>query len=241
LSISRPGIFSWKTPMNLLQEIAQQNLPDVIGAVERWVRGDEATWRYARCIEDWGPDFEMYRKRWSVGGFDLPNIARSAAMHELRRSFIRRFGFMLPCAELLDELQKADLVVEVGAGSGYMTRIMRHRGIEVIGSDPGIGYFETHGAYDAHQVVAQGKTMVRRHPDALIFCSWPSLGETWFRQMLRAMRVGQRIVTVLEDSCCEDTAREYFDACFDTERTIDIPAFEHMNDVAYVATKKRNR
>jgi hypothetical protein len=74
-----------------------------------------------------------------------------------------------------------------------------------------------------------------------VFCSWPSLGETWFRQMLKAMRVGQRIVTVLEDSCCEDSARDYFDTCFEVERMIDIPAFQHMNDIAYVATKKRNR
>ena len=228
---------------DLLQEIAQQNLPDVIGAVERWVRGDEATWRYARCLSDFGPDFEMYRKRWNSHGFDLPNIARTAGLFEVREQYMKQFGFMIPCAELLDELQKADLVVEVGAGTGYMTAIMRHRGIRVIGSDPRLGYGHVlkHGTYDDLQVVAQGKTMVRRYPDALVFCSWPSLEETWFRQMLKAMRVGQRIVTVLEDSCGEETARAYFDACFEVERMIDIPAFQHMNDIAYVAIKKRGR
>jgi hypothetical protein len=227
----------------MLQQIEQQNLPDVIGTVERWVRGDEATWRYARCIENWGPEFQMYRTQWSRSGvsFELHSPLRLAAIHDMRRSFIARFGFMIPCAELLDELQKADLVVEVGAGSGFMTKIMRNRGIRVIGSDPGIGYFKKHGAYDALQVAAQGTTMVRRHPDALIFCSWPSLGETWFRQMLKAMRIGQRIVAVLEDSSCEESARDYFDACFEVERTMDIPAFSHMNDIGYVAVKKRNR
>lgn len=227
----------------LLRQIRADNLPDVIGAVERWVRGDEATWRYARCLEDWGPDFEMYRKRWSRSTFDMLSggVMRFAAITDVRQEYIRRFGFMLPCAELLDELQRADLVIEVGAGTGFMTRIMRHRGINVIGSDAGIGYFRKHGEFDPSQVVAQGKTMVRRYPKALVFCSWPSLGETWFRQTLKAMRVGQRIVTVLEESCAEETAREYFDACFEIERLIDIPAFEHMNDTVYVATKKRNR
>ena len=220
-------------------EIAQRNLPDVIGTVERWVRGDEATWRYARCLEDWGPDFEMYRKNWNTSLMLRGGIAHFAALSEMRKDYIRKFGFMLPCAELLDELQTARLVVEVGAGTGYMTKIMRHRRINVIGSDPGIGYFKKHGIYDPSQIVAQGKTMVRRYPKALVFCSWPSLGETWFRQMLKAMRVGQRLVTVLEDSCCEETAREYFDACFETERLIDIPAFQHMNDIVYVAVKKR--
>ena len=122
--------------VDLLRQIAQQNLPDVIGAVERWVRGDEATWRYARCIENWGPDFEMYRKRWNRKLFDPQSVARTAGLFDLRERYMRQFGFMLPCAEVLDELQKADLVVEVGAGTGFMTKIMRHRRINVIGSDP---------------------------------------------------------------------------------------------------------
>jgi hypothetical protein len=246
LSLARPGIFFKQEkamtfiPTPLLRQIAQQELPDVIGAVERWVRGDEATWRYARCIETWGAEFEMYRKG---GHFDLPNLERSAALYDLRSRYLAQLGFMIPCAELLNELQKADLVVDVGAGTGFMTRIMRNRGIKVIGSDPRLGYAHIvkHGTYDALQIAPQGKTMVRRHPDALVFCSWPSLDETWFRQMLKAMRVGQRIVTVLEDSCCEESAREYFDACFEVERMIDIPAFVHMNDIGYVAMKKRNR
>jgi hypothetical protein len=226
--------------------IANESVPDVLGAVERWVRGDEATWRYQRCIEDWGPDFEMYRKRWSrvgLGHDPLPSFERKAAMFDLREQFLKRFGFMLPCAEILDELQKSGLIVEIGAGTGYMTRILRNRGINVIGSDPQLGYHHVieHALYDDRQVTAQGKTMVRRYPDATIFCSWPSLSETWYRQALKAMRVGQRIVAVLEDSCAEETAREYFDAYFDTERLINIPAFEHMNDIACVAVKKRNR
>jgi len=231
-----------KADRAFLEFLSQEKVPDVIGAVERWVRGDEATWRYARCLSDWGPEFEMYRKRWNSGVFDPPSgIERSVSLTDLRHQYIERLGFMIPCAELLDELQQANLVVEVGAGTGFMTRIMRHRGIRVIGSDPRLDYGHVlkHGAYDDLQVVAQGKTMVRRQPKALVFCSWPSLGETWFRQMLKAMHVGQRIVTVLEDSCCEDSAREYFDACFEVERTIDIPAFQHMNDIAYVAIKKR--
>jgi hypothetical protein len=55
------------------------------------------------------------------------------------------------------------------------------------------------------------------------------------------MKIGQRIVCVMEDSCAEETAREYLDNCFDTERRINIPAFDFMNDIAYVAVKKRNR
>jgi hypothetical protein len=229
---------------DIVELSGEVNLPDVLGAVERWVRGDETPWRHAHCIEEWGPDFEMYRTRWNRGDYGpQPSLARTAARGELRQQFLQRFGFMLPCAELLDELQKSELVVEIGAGTGYMTRILRNRGINVIGSDPQLAYRHVlnHARYDDKQIIAQGKTMVRRYPGATIFCSWPSLGDTWYRQALKAMRVGQRIVAVLEDSCAEETAREYFDACFSTERLINIPAFEYMNDIAHVAIKKRNR
>lgn len=225
------------------------NLPDVIGTVERWVRGDEPLWPYARCLSEWGLEFEMYRKQWERGSFGVEehgasyDFASRVALHGLRDQYIRDFGYMLPCAELLDELQKAEHVVEIGAGTGYMTAIMRHRGINVTGSDPamGHGHIFDHGKYDATQVRAEGKTMVRRFPRSLVFCAWPSLAETWFRQMLKAMHIGQRIVTVLEDCTAEESGRQYFECCFETERTIDIPTFVHLNDLAYVATKKRQK
>jgi hypothetical protein len=219
-----------------------EDLPDVIGCVERWVRGDEAVWSYQRCIDKWGHDFVMYRLRWSRGDHTRL-ITHTSALLGLREQFIQRFGFMLPCAEILNELQKSELVIEIGAGTGYMTRILRNRGINVIGSDPQLAYGHVlkHASYDDRQVIAQGKTMVRRYPDATIFCSWPSLGDTWYRQALKAMKIGQRIVSVMEDSCAEQTALKYFDTCFDIERRINIPAFDFMNDLAYVAVKKRNR
>jgi hypothetical protein len=110
-----------------LRLLGQENLPDVIGTVESWVRGDEAVWPYARCIENWGPEFEMYRIRWARGGADMVGPERTGAMMAMRRHYVERIGMMLPCAELLDELAKAALVVEIGAGSGFMTAIMRHR------------------------------------------------------------------------------------------------------------------
>jgi len=214
-------------------------LSNVIEAVNRWVRGDEAPWPYARCLEEWGPEYEMYRKRWRAHDIPIFNPERAAVIVEQRLQYINCFGFAIPCGELFDELRTSALVVEIGAGSGYMTAIMRHCGIRVTGSDT--GHWEWRRQFDDKQVRADGKTMVRRYPKAVIFCSWPSHEETWYRQALKAMRVGQRIVTIMEDSCAEDGAQEYFDACFEIARTIPIPTFSHMNDQAYVAIKKRQR
>jgi hypothetical protein len=224
-------------------------LPDyVMGTMQRWLDG-EPVWPYAKIMEEWGDNFEMYRRKWRRGVSEFRDRDFAAhrdltvMMMDLRDKWIKKFGFAIPCAELFDELAKAEQVVEIGAGSGYLTGLMRLRGINVIGSDPHIGYGHVlkHGLYDHRQVIAQGKTMIRRHRDAVIFCSWPSLGETWFRQALKAMQIGQRIVMIFEESCAEATAREYLDACFDHETTIDIPAFTHLNDIALVYVKKRQR
>lgn len=227
----------------------------VIATMQSWLDG-EPVWPYAKILKEWGPDFEMYRRRWSreLGHmlstgkitskeFDLERMFRLA---NLRNEWIRLFGFAIPCAELLDELEKSTHVVEVGAGTGYMTRLMRNHGISVTGSDydfrgPNSHGFET-AKYDDEQVTGvEAKTMVRRYPKSTVFCSWPTLRETWFRQMLKAMQVGQQLVVIREDACAEDSAWEYLDDCFDAMSHVDIPTFEHMNDFASVHIKKRNR
>jgi hypothetical protein len=216
----------------------------VIDTMKRWLDG-EPVWPYAKILEVWGPDFEMYRlNMFTARGLENMKQAmgRIVLMSELRNQWIEQFGFAIPCAELLDELAKAEHVVEVGAGTGYMTRLMRNRGIEVIGSDSGDNFYKFKlGAFDDRQVRAQGKTMVRRHRDSTVFCSWPSLKETWFRQMLKAMQIGQRLAVIREDACAEDSAWDYLDACFEEEKLITIPAFMHMNDYASVHVKKRQR
>lgn len=219
-----------------IEDVYVADIPGVLVTMRRWLNG-EPVWPYAKILAEWGADFEMYR--WRMPG----PIDRSLSMMKLRQEYIREFGFAIPCAELLDELAKAERVVDVGAGTGYLTRLMRNRGIQVIGSDPrfGHGHVLKHGAYDHQQIVAQGKTMVRRHPDALIFCSWPSLDDTWFRQMLKAMRIGQRLVVIREDSCAEESAWQYLDDCFEEQAQIAIPAFLYMNDLCCVWIKTRQR
>lgn len=240
--------------MQLPQALSPQ-LRNVIDTMQGWLDG-EPVWPYDRIIKTWGSDFEMYRRRWSreidwaieAGAIEFKKndfegmMLRARDLYMLRHEWVGRFGFAIPCAELLDELAKAEHVVEVGAGTGYMTRLMRHRGIDVTGSDPGdAGYSFMPGILDNQQVGAEAKTMVRRYPTSTVFCSWPTLKATWFRQMLKAMQIGQRLVVIREDACAEETAWQYLDDCFDMMVEIDIPTFEHMNDFAGVYIKKRNR
>lgn len=230
------------------------NAPEYL-AMQRWLDG-EPVWPYAKIIEAW-PEFEhwhakMFRDTWPPCAegddtikFRLPKIDQSYMEARVQRTMLRHlwigaFGFAIPCAELLDELAKHEHVIDVGAGTGYMTKLMRHRGINVIGSDPGLGGhgFQV-GALDPQQVKAGAKDMVSRHPTSAVFCSWPTLKATWFREMLKAMRTGQHLIVIREGACAEDTAWEYLDASFTELGTITIPTFEHMHDYAWVGVKRR--
>lgn len=223
--------------MNIAEDFEVSIDKQVVDTMKAWL-GGEPVWPYAKILSDWGAEFENYRINWR-----MPSpIERTMILMQTRDVWIKLFGYAIPCAELLDELAKANHVVEVGAGTGYMTHLMRLRGVDVVGSDPGdTGYRFECGLFDPAQVRAQGKTMVRRYPNSTVFCSWPSLEETWFRQMLKSMRIGQRLIVIREEACAESSAWDYLDACFAEDAVIHIPAFQHLNDYAAVYTKKRQR
>jgi hypothetical protein len=241
-----------------VRQPGERSYMGVIETMQAWIHG-EPVWPYARIIETWGDQFEMYRLRWrnevvhamktgelTSRGSVKDYMRDTMAMWHLRDEWVLRFGFAIPCAELLDRLAAAAPIVEVGAGTGYMTALMRNRGIDVIGSDYDFGGYNSHGfltgCFDEDQVQGvQGKTMVRRYPDRTVFCSWPTLNHSWFRQMLRAMTIGQRLIVIHEDACAEATAWQYLSDCFDSVDDFAIPTFQHMNDMASVVVKKRHR
>jgi len=216
----------------------------IIETMDRWLDG-EPVWPFEKFLKEWGPEFENYHRtmfRKTHLSELREHLNKSFLIHQLREEWIKRFGFAIPCAELLDELAKTKHVIEVGAGSGYMTRLMRHRGINVTGSDRGSDqHFFTIGLFDDQQVRAEAKTIVRRYPESTVFCSWPTYSETWFHQMLKAMQIGQRLIVIREGACANEAAWNYIDDCFVEETFINIPTFMFMGDYAASYVKKRQK
>lgn len=214
-----------------------------IETMQSWVEG-EPVWPYARIIETWGREFMPFIKRWRDVGAPA-SFRRESRLYEVRIEYVARFGFAIPCAELLDALAEAAPIIEVGAGSGYMTRLMRVRGIDVIGSD-----LDQHKNNSGHGfIVAEhdplqwgcvaAKAMVRHYSDRTAFCSWPTLNATWFRQMLRAMRIGQRLIVIRAECCAERSAWDYIDDCFEETGGIELPNFPFIRDFAGIYIKRR--
>ena len=220
----------------------------IIETMRSWATG-QPVWSHDEIIERWGRDFLMYRRAWARGEMDPTlevrggiddRVERTKVMYDTRTKAIHEFGFSIPCKELLDALEAHQPIVEVGAGSGYLTALMRHRNIDVVGTDSGLGHSWIQlGVYDPAQQRMPAKRAVRHYRDRNVFCSWPSLQETWFRQALRAMRIGQKAIIVEEDACAEETTWDYRAAAFKELADIPIPAWPMLNDRAAVWVKKR--
>jgi hypothetical protein len=217
----------------------------ITGTMRRWLDG-EPVWSHAEIMQRWGQEFLMYRTAWDMNirttrASIYVDGDRSLSLYGLRDEAISEFGFGLPSRELIDALEQHQPIIEVGAGTGYFTALMRKRGIDVIGTDCGPGQRFCVGRYDPKQLSLQAKTAVRRYRDRTVFCSWPSLWHTWFRQALRAMQVGQKLIVIEEDACAEDSAWEYRDQAFEEiGKSIPLPAWPNLNDRASCWVKKRH-
>jgi hypothetical protein len=196
--------------------------------MEAWLAGKPVPAR-DEIIARWGPTFLNDREAWTFARkavLEEPSYDTLIHMHDWREEWIRRYGFAIPSAELIALLREHQPIVEIGAGSGYMTQLMRTAGIEVIGTDIGPrGYAFSTAEHDPYQEIMGGKRAVRHWRDRTVFCSWPTGDHTWFRQAIKAMRIGQRLIMVTDGSAAERTARGYLDCCFAMETDAPLPVW----------------
>lgn len=230
------------------EEAAEPFRKMVMGAMESWMAG-EPVWLLAKIIEQWGPEFEDWLRRYSRSA-ELPlshdvshDVMRHMAAFAVREEFVGRYGFAIPCAELISSLAKSRIVLEVGAGSGYMTKLMRNHKINVVGSDLVESGVRNYGfitaEFDPGQLKLDAVAAVQKfHMADTIFCSWPSFGEDWFLDALKVVKRGQRVIAIRESACATEETWEYFETWFDEREQISIPMFSGLHDWADVRVRK---
>jgi hypothetical protein len=204
-------------PADLAGYIAKRGRP-VCEAMSYWLSGDVPV-----------PSLAEFRARFGWGERDfrgpIAPFFEAAALIEERTDFVEEFGFAVPTREALDCLAGFSPLLEIGAGSGAWTRLLAMRGANIIATDPGeetfiligMGQRQRRGRWEKHYhpiLPLEGKRAVRRWPDRNVFCSWPSLNQTWLRQAARAMRRGRALIVVREDAAADDRTWDYIESAF---------------------------
>jgi hypothetical protein len=212
-----------------LQEQALQRSP--LARIAEWVRAGKA------------PTAELLRGQGLTTESSGPE--RLAELRLARTAFVRAWGFSIPCAEAIGTLARLAPLVEIGAGSGYWTALLRNAGLDVVATDAtpqgDIGYGFEASRFCEIEALA-GPAAVRAYPDRNVFCSWPTQDSPWALAAVRAMALGRRVALIGEPRGGQTGSRglhRYLDTRFRLLGVQPIPQFPKTRDALYVYERIR--
>lgn len=113
----------------------------------------------------------------------------------LRSQYIAEFGFSVPTPGLIARLASLGPILEVGAGTGYLARLIHNAGGDIIATDPNSEPMNRTW-FDLLPLNAQ--EAIAQLPNRLLLSSWPSLGETWLTEAVLALPAGTPLIVIGE-------------------------------------------
>jgi len=168
----------------------------------------------------------------------------------LRQKVIDRYGFAVPCLEAIERLQNLSPIVEVGAGSGYWSRLVNKRAGEPVmiatdsfayltdGSQFG-KYWEPDNRIPIKHLSAN--VAVEEYKERNVFVSWPSYDESWAEGMARLIQPSKLLIYIgeSEGGCtADDSFFKLMDSDFRRIEDISIPRWESIYDRMYIFERK---
>jgi hypothetical protein len=161
-----------------------------------------------------------------------------------RKTFLREWGYSIPCHEAVDALRTLGPTVEVGCGTGYWTALLRNAGLDVIATDaeagPSAFGFRIGRHADAEQLPAL--EAARKYPNRAVFCSWPSPGEPWATEMMSSLAPGRLAALILHDTVATTGDAALIDLLiesFEPLGDIRIPQFPGIPDRLLIYRRRR--
>ncbi len=125
------------------------------------------------------------------------DMERLRAPAKLRHGYIQAFGFSIITSEELNALKRmlhGKRLLEVGAGSGYISRLLAESGADVTASE--MGGWSSYGEAGAnpYQRDHEGDSvgMVSSQFDTVLM-AWPPLGKPFAAEVARRMSAGQTL------------------------------------------------
>ena len=170
--------------------------------------------------------------------------------HEATRTaYINSFGFSVPTAEMISAIAAHSPILEVGAGTGYTSKLLMDAGADVIATDSmEDDRWQVREWYpmDLHVEIEQIDMVdaVRKYPDRNVLISWPRKGCR--PSIMLDVMTCEYLFYVGENHEVEDgvTADDAFHAklysMFDVQE-MDILNWYEIHDKLYICRRKENK
>ena len=122
----------------------------------------------------------------------------------MRLHYAERFGYGLPCREVVEAIANCGPLLEVGAGNGFWTYCLRRKGIDVIATDPKEAGMYNRGQWIRDLVEVDAIAAMNRFPGRNILLVWPHFESLWAVDVAQSMKAGQLLCYVGEGAfgCC---------------------------------------
>jgi hypothetical protein len=165
-----------------------------------------------------------------------PSSVLSIGLFRLRNQYIPEFGFCVPTPALVTRLSQIGPILEVGAGTGFLARLVQNAGGDLIATDKNPGEMSKSWCSIRKMSALEA---VEAFPDRTLLSSWPSLNEDWLTQAADRLETGQTLIMIGEyaggctgSDCLYDLLTEVFTPAPDVLEGADVWRFPAIHDTA---------
>jgi len=156
------------------------------------------------------------------------------------RECILKFGFSIPCSEVVEALILDSPLVEVGAGTGYWTKILKDAGADIVATD--IDVWKNSKLVFGVDIKRMDATKaVKIYPNRNVFMSWPSVSMPWAAEMAKGIQPDRLLFYLGEWKGCtaDDEFHEFVADNFEDRGAVEVPKWPGIHDRLYILRRKR--
>ncbi|RLF85284.1 hypothetical protein DRN34_04680 [Thermococci archaeon] len=161
---------------------------------------------------------------------------------ELREKCVKRYSWAIPSNEALNIISKYSGIVEMGAGTGYWSRLLQDMGVSILPFDQHVGEDNTYGHRRSWTTVYRGgdEILSKFSPSVNLFMCWPPYDTPMAYDCLMSFR-GKYLIYVGEGyyGCTgDDRFHCELEERWDGVLYQDIPQWYGLNDGLYIYKRR---